>query len=449
MNIEYINQVERALFGRFNDGQVEEIPKVRLARSKWLEWICFKPELSLEQQQLAAFFSSDRNPLDECACNMLEVLNVNDLQNTNLTLESLSQIHYEKIKHGQIKSEFLNFDLGETQSYFSEDQVQFFQSFSQALKTKSELGIKKEEFDSEKITKNSLFDTTQHLLFSHYLLVATQARDSKTKLLYTLNCFRSIQKRITLDLREFGTRDRVMGDINHQRPIEKQYITKIEDGDNEDLSSSRGGGLGQDLDTKKSQASSMKVSAATNDGSFFNNPPDPENIITDEMVDINRFRLDNRMNNLTYSTCPIVPKFHTTFGEPIDRQEVSAEFESTKDSDPKKGPANKQMGRIDKIWKDEPGDCYIVTDDYGFNIMYDCTFIDMRAVEQEILKIVSFYISKVEPMQERDMRNILPSIDRLGILKEVLHWEEQYQRSKLRLCLHYMECYDHTCDTLE
>lgn len=50
MNIEYINQVERALFGKFNDGQFEEIPKVRLARSKWLEWICFKPELSSEQQ---------------------------------------------------------------------------------------------------------------------------------------------------------------------------------------------------------------------------------------------------------------------------------------------------------------------------------------------------------------------------------------------------------------
>ena len=107
------------------------------------------------------------------------------------------------------------------------------------------------------------------------------------------------------------------------------------------------------------------------------------------------------------------------------------------------------MGRIDKIWIDEPSDCYIVTDDYGFNVMYDCAFTDMRAVEQEVLKIVSFYINKVEPMQDRDLRNVMPTIDRLGIIKEVLHYEELYQRAKLRLCLHYMECYDHTCDTLE
>lgn len=93
------------------------------------------------------------------------------------------------------------------------------------------------------------------------------------------------------------------------------------------------------------------------------------------------------------------------------------------------------MGRIDKIWLDEANDIYIVTDDYGFNLMYDCSFMDMRAVEQEILKIVSFYINKVEPMQDRDLRNVLPNVDRLGILKDVLEWEQLYQKAKLQLCL--------------
>lgn len=73
----------------------------------------------------------------------------------------------------------------------------------------------------------------------------------------------------------------------------------------------------------------------------------------------------------------------------------------------------------------------------------------MRALEQEVLKIVSFYINKVEPMQDRDLKNVLPNVDRLGILKEALHWEQIYQKSKLRLVLQYMECYEHTCDTLE
>jgi len=81
--------------------------------------------------------------------------------------------------------------------------------------------------------------------------------------------------------------------------------------------------------------------------------------------------------------------------------------------------------------------------------MYDCCFQDMRAIEQEMLKIVSFYINKTEPMQDRDLRNVLPNVDRLAILKDVLHWEDKYQKAKMELTLQYMECYEHTCDTLE
>ena len=41
-------------------------------------------------------------------------------------------------------------------------------------------------------------------------------------MLYTLNAFRSIQKRMALDLREFGSRDRAMGDgVNLAKPMEK------------------------------------------------------------------------------------------------------------------------------------------------------------------------------------------------------------------------------------
>ena len=78
------------------------------------------------------------------------------------------------------------------------------------------------------------------------------------------------------------------------------------------------------------------------------------------------------------------------------------------------------MGRQDKIELHEPSDCYIVTDDYGVNVMYDTVFTDMRALEQELLKICSFYINKVEPLQDRDLRNILPAVDRMGIVKEVI-----------------------------
>lgn len=51
-------------------------------------------------------------------------------------------------------------------------------------------------------------------------MVCLKARDHKTKLLYTLNAFRSIQKRIALELRELSTRDRVNFDVNIVTPKE-------------------------------------------------------------------------------------------------------------------------------------------------------------------------------------------------------------------------------------
>ena len=125
MEIEYLNSIEKALFGQFNNGQIDSVPKVRLMKSTWLDWICFKPELSKEQMQQAAILNGERNPLDECAGCMMEVLNVNDVTNVNLTLESLAQIQYEKLKHGVIKAEFLKMDQGDTEEFYTEDQKEF------------------------------------------------------------------------------------------------------------------------------------------------------------------------------------------------------------------------------------------------------------------------------------------------------------------------------------
>lgn len=53
MDIEYLNSIERSLFQQapFNNGQDEQIPKVRLMKSTWVDWICFEPELSKQQIQ--------------------------------------------------------------------------------------------------------------------------------------------------------------------------------------------------------------------------------------------------------------------------------------------------------------------------------------------------------------------------------------------------------------
>ena len=40
MGVNFINSVERALFGEFNNGQLENFPAVRLKKSHWLDMIC-------------------------------------------------------------------------------------------------------------------------------------------------------------------------------------------------------------------------------------------------------------------------------------------------------------------------------------------------------------------------------------------------------------------------
>jgi hypothetical protein len=66
-----------------------------------------------------------------------------------------------------------------------------------------------------------------HLLQSLYILNYLKVRDAKTKLLYTLNAFRAVQKRVTLELREMGTRDRVMGDALFLGPMENPMEGKL------------------------------------------------------------------------------------------------------------------------------------------------------------------------------------------------------------------------------
>ena len=56
-------------------------------------------------------------------------------------------------------------------------------------------------------------------------------------------------------------------------------------------------------------------------------PDDEEiDIINDHLIDIHKVRFNNKFQNFIYSTNPLIPRFHSTFGEPLDRQEISVEL---------------------------------------------------------------------------------------------------------------------------
>jgi hypothetical protein len=47
------------------------------------------------------------------------------------------------------------------------------------------------------------------------------------------------------------------------------------------------------------------------------NLPPQEIDFNEHIVDINKYRFNKTSQNLMGSTCPVAPKFHATFGQPI------------------------------------------------------------------------------------------------------------------------------------
>jgi hypothetical protein len=59
-----------------------------------------------------------------------------------------------------------------------------------------------------------------------------------------------------------------------------------------------------------------------------------------------------------------------------------------------------------------------VKDDFGKHILFDSALLDLKLMEDEVLRIVSFYINKQEPiLAESDLRNIFPACDRFELIQ--------------------------------
>lgn len=104
-------------------------------------------------------------------------------------------------------------------------------------------------------------------------MTCVKAREHKTKLLYTLNAFRSIQKRIALELRELASRDRVSFDAKVVQPKEKSSNNAFANSEN-------------------LVVDDVIVTSADKEANV-----DVDDLIMDELVDINRFRLNGRMQS--------------------------------------------------------------------------------------------------------------------------------------------------------
>ena len=73
----------------------------------------------------------------------------------------------------------------------------------------------------------------------------------------------------------------------------------------------------------------------------------------------------------------------------------------------------------------------------------------MKGLEDELIKIASYYLSKSEVLQDPHSEKPQPCKDRLEMLDELLLCESKFQYRKVKLVLAYVECYEHIVDPLE
>ena len=109
----------------------------------------------------------------------------------------------------------------------------------------------------------------------------------------------------------------------------------------------------------------------------------------------------------------------------------------------------KLMGRVDHAEIFEKTREVYVKDDFGIYVLYECSMQDMRDLEDELLKIGSYYIAKHEYLVNTEIEKAYPLVDRITLLEDLLDKELDFQFEKVQLVQCYMEAYEHMSDPLE
>lgn len=131
------------------------------------------------------------------------------------------------------------------------------------------------------------------------------------------------------------------------------------------------------------------------------------------------------------ATCPVMPIFHSRHGEPLDDKHLHSEFYDSKSIN--KFHLTRQstllLTRMDTYKVTEATKEILVVDDYGMHVMFDCSLTDMVALDEQLLKIGTFFIRKNEQKIDLQEKNF-PLVDRFQLLQDLYACELEYQFAK-------------------
>jgi hypothetical protein len=132
-----------------------------------------------------------------------------------------------------------------------------------------------------------------------------------------MNYFRSVQKRLAFDAREFFTRERALNGSEYEEALIGPQYGRV-DGT---LRAKAGGGTGPGGINQ----TSLRREYDLGSDAFEIGSDDVE--VKADPVSLKGFKYNKRFDPRLTPTCPCVPRFHSTFGRPTLYEDLSAELE--------------------------------------------------------------------------------------------------------------------------
>ena len=120
-----------------------------------------------------------------------------------------------------------------------------------------------------------------------------------------------------------------------------------------------------------------------------------ENGNTDK-VTLKSYKYDGKFNPKTTSTCPMVPKHHRTFGRPNLYETVSQEMDRKSNPSHRISEMESLIVKKDRIVVDDRKKEVTIYNEFGQKIMYEEALNDMVELEEEMIKLGSYFINKHE-----------------------------------------------------
>ena len=123
----------------------------------------------------------------------------------------------------------------------------------------------------------------------------------------------------------------------------------------------------------------------------------------DHFVSIKGFKHNKMFKPKITASSPCLPKLHITFQGVTEHYPVSEEDDNGSSELPSKKTKRLRGNICDKKISDDYTDVQII-DEEGVSIMYDASLHDIVSLEEELIKIGTFYIQKQEYLLDVEVK---------------------------------------------